>query len=95
MTNPGPLPKGLARKRALARAALWWEALWPAAWPALAVSGLFKIFALTGTPALLPAWAHVAVLLAFAGALGWAVRHGQQHHSPPDCCSIQRYSHSF
>ncbi len=73
---PGSLPSGLARKRALARAALWWEAAWPAAWPALGVLGLFLVFALLGVPAMLPAWLHVLALLGFAAAFGFAVRRG-------------------
>ena len=32
----------LARKRAVARVALWFEHLWPAAWPALGVLGVVR-----------------------------------------------------
>ena len=58
----------LARKRALARAALGWEAFWPGAWPVLACLGVFAVLALLGLPAMLPVWAHVLLLAAFVSA---------------------------
>lgn len=80
----------LARKRALARAALWWEALWPALWPALGTLGLFGIFALAGLPALLPGWAHVLILAGFAAALVLALRHGFKGFRGPDAAAVDR-----
>ncbi len=80
----------LRRKRALARAALWWEAAWPAAWPALGVAGLFVVFALLGIPALLPAWLHLLILLGLLGGLGWAVWRGWQSFRRPDAAAIDR-----
>jgi uncharacterized protein (TIGR02302 family) len=80
----------LARKRALARAALWWEATWPAAWPALGVLGLFGVFALLGVPALLPVWAHLLALAGFAAALVLAVRTGWHRHRRPDANAVDR-----
>lgn len=80
----------LRRKRALARAALWWEAAWPAAWPALGVAGLFVVFALLGIPALLPAWLHLLILLGLLGGLGWAVWRGWQSFRRPDAAATDR-----
>jgi uncharacterized protein YjbJ (UPF0337 family) len=77
------LPPSLPRKRALARLALWWEGIWPAAWPPLAVLGAFVMFALLGLPSLLPAWAHVLVLLGFLSALIYALRRGLQGRARP------------
>lgn len=85
MTGPA-----LRRKRALARAALWWEAAWPAAWPVLGVVGLFAVFALLGIPALLPAWLHLAILLALLGALGWAAWRGWMRFRMPDAAATDR-----
>jgi len=85
MTTPG-----LSRKRALARAALWWEALWPAAWPPLAVLSLFAIFAFLALPALLPAWLHVLVLIGFMAGLGFAVRRGFRGFQRPGAAQADR-----
>ena len=51
----------LARKRALARAALWFEQIWPAAWPPLGVLGGFAVAALLDLPARLPPMLRVAL----------------------------------
>jgi uncharacterized protein (TIGR02302 family) len=80
----------LARKRALARAALWWEATWPAAWPTLGVLGVFGVFALLGVPALLPVWAHLLALAGFVAALAYAVRAGWRRHRGPDDNAVDR-----
>lgn len=80
----------LARKRALARAALWWEALWPALWPVLGTLGLFGIFALAGLPALLPGWAHLLILAGFAAALVLAFRQGFTRFPTPDAAAVDR-----
>ena len=85
MTTPG-----LSRKRALARAALWWEALWPAAWPPLAALSLFAIFAFLALPALLPAWLHVLVLIGFMAGLGFAVRRGFRGFQRPGAAQADR-----
>ena len=69
-----PLPGRLARRRRLARLALWWEAAWPALWPVLGVAGVFLVVALLGLPLLLPPWLHLLVLAGFAAALAWAGR---------------------
>ena len=52
----------LARKRALARAALWFEQIWPAAWPPLGVLGGYAVVALLDLPARLPPILRIAVL---------------------------------
>lgn len=83
-------PGGLARKRALARAALWWEAIWPALWPVLGVLGLFATFALAGLPARLPGWLHMAALLGFVAALFFALRHGLARFHRPDAAAVDR-----
>ena len=80
----------LPRKRALARAALGWEAFWPGAWPVLAVAGLFLVVALLGLPALLPAWAHLALLLGFLGALGIAAARALRRWRAPDGLAAER-----
>ena len=77
MTDWEP-PAGLANKRAIARAALWFEQLWPAVWPALGVLGAFVAVALLGLPEFLPPWPRVLlfplVLLTAAGAMWWSWR---------------------
>ncbi|WP_431303916.1 TIGR02302 family protein [Sediminicoccus sp. BL-A-41-H5] len=83
-------PAGLARKRLLARGALWWEALWPALWPALGTLGLFGVFALGGIPALLPGWAHVLILVGFVAAFIAALRHGFTGFRAPDAAAVDR-----
>ncbi|MBC7430727.1 MAG: DUF4175 family protein, partial [Rubritepida sp.] len=74
----------LSAKRALARAALGWEALWPGAWPALAVLGGFTIVALLGLPALLQPWAHLALLAGVAAMLGAALLRAARRWRMPD-----------
>lgn len=71
-----PLLRRLDRRRRLALAALWWEALWPALWPPLGVLGLGLVVALTGWLTLLPGTWHLGLLVLFLGALGWAAWRG-------------------
>ncbi|TCH99053.1 TIGR02302 family protein [Roseococcus sp. SYP-B2431] len=85
MTEPS-----LRRKRALARAVLWWEAAWPAAWPALGVVGVFAVLALLGLPALVPGWLHLVALLVWLGALGWAGWRGWTSFRLPDAAATDR-----
>jgi uncharacterized protein (TIGR02302 family) len=79
MTDPAPMLRRLAGRRLLARTAILFEALWPAVWPPLAVIGVFLCVALLNLPPLLPAWLHVALLVAvtllFAGLLVRSLRH--------------------
>lgn len=69
--------KRLRLKRALARAAIFWERLWPAVAPALGIAALFVIVALSGLLPLLPGWLHLVVLALFACAgcvaVAWAI----------------------
>ncbi|MDW8399375.1 MAG: DUF4175 family protein, partial [Acetobacteraceae bacterium] len=61
---------------ALARLALWWEAIWPALWPPLGLAGMFLAAALLGLPQLLPGAAHAALLAAVALLLALALWRG-------------------
>ena len=65
----------LKRRLVLARLALAWERLWPALAPSGGVAALFAAFSLAGLWYLLPGWLHLLLLLGFAAALGWTVRH--------------------
>ncbi len=60
--------QALARKRRLARLALWWEQSWPAAWPPLGLLGAYGVLALLDVPAMLPAWPRLALALAVLAA---------------------------
>jgi len=84
------LPPALHRKRALARAALWWEAAWPALGPLLGVVGIFLVFALLGLPARLPGWLHALVLLGFVVALVPALRHALRGLGAPAAAAADR-----
>ncbi|MBV8916240.1 MAG: DUF4175 family protein [Acetobacteraceae bacterium] len=64
-------PNVLARKRAAARAALWFEQVWPAAWPAIGVLGAYVCLALLDVPALLPPWPRL--ILAACALLAMAL----------------------
>jgi uncharacterized protein (TIGR02302 family) len=76
--TPGRTPPGLFRRRAAARAALWFEQIWVAVWPSLGVLGGLLVLALLDAPALLPPWPRLALpvltgLLALA-LLAWRLR---------------------
>jgi uncharacterized protein (TIGR02302 family) len=65
--SPAGYLSALPKWRAdLSRVALFWELLWPALWPALGLIGFYLLLGLAGLPQALPAWAHAAVLAAFA-----------------------------
>ena len=68
MNGPG---RRIARARLRARAALAWEAARTALWPAPVVAAAFLVLALGDVLPGLGGPAHLAVLLAFAGWLGW------------------------
>jgi len=89
MTQSG-LPKGLAGRRLLARAALGWEALWPGAWPVLGVLGVFVMLALLGLPSLLGGWLHLAMLLAFMAVLGLVLRRALRAWRVPGAPAAER-----
>lgn len=57
------LLRRLAGRRALAQITILFERLWPALWPPLGVAGVFMCIALLDLPRMLPAWAHIGLLL--------------------------------
>ena len=65
----------LERCRRLAWLVLLWERSWPPLWPAAAVLAVFVALALMEVPSALGGWAHVALLVIFALALGQTLRH--------------------
>jgi hypothetical protein len=85
------LRRRLDRRRRLALAALWWEALWPAFWPPLGVLGVGAMVALAGLPLMLPGWWHLALLLLFLGALGWAAWRGFAGFRRPGLAQAERW----
>jgi len=84
------LPPGLARRRLLARAALWWERLWPALWPALALLGAFLLVALLDLPRLLVPGLHAVLLAGFAAAVVFAVVRGLRRLARPAVAEADR-----
>ena len=67
--------RAVVRRLRLAQAALAWERGWPAAWPLVATLGVFLVAALFGVFGVLPTWAHIGLLLVFAGGVvfsGWS-----------------------
>jgi uncharacterized protein (TIGR02302 family) len=73
MTEATALPRRLASRLRLARAALLWERAWPAAWPVLGVLGGLAVLALFDLLPLLSGVLHAAALAGFALAIGGAV----------------------
>lgn len=72
--DPRPDPQQvLGVAVALARVFLFVERLWPRLWPPLSVLGLFLLVSLFDLWRHLPAVLHVALLVLFAGALGWTL----------------------
>ncbi|HVH81778.1 MAG TPA: DUF4175 family protein, partial [Stellaceae bacterium] len=80
----------LTRRLFLSRAALAWEILWPALWPMLCVAGTFVTMALFDLPSLLPGPVHVAFLVCFSAAFGWAAFHGLYKLVWPDALAARR-----
>jgi uncharacterized protein (TIGR02302 family) len=89
MTDPAQ-PAGLARRRALARAALCWEAVWPRLWPILGALGLCLILALLDLPRLLPAPLHLLALLLAALALCVLAWRNWRGFRAPDPAAAER-----
>ena len=84
------VPPVLSQKRALGRAALWWEQAWPATWPAVGITGVFLVLALLDAPAWLPPWARIALPCAFA-ALGLiALWRGWRRVVRPSATAVDR-----
>jgi uncharacterized protein (TIGR02302 family) len=94
MSAPAPehaqLLRRLARRRSLARSALWFEALWPALWPPIGVVGLFFCLGLLGLPQLLPAWPHAVLLAAFGLAFVALLGRGLFRLRAPSDAAIDR-----
>jgi uncharacterized protein (TIGR02302 family) len=87
---PPSLPPGLHWRRLLARVVLWFERLLPALLPAAGVVGLFLCFALLDLPALLPWWAHSALLAITAAAILVLLWRGLAHLNPPGAPDADR-----
>ena len=85
-----PPPADLARRRAMAGAALWWEAVWPRLWPLLGGLGLCLIIALLDLPRHLPPALHALALLFAAGGLCWLGWRGWRGFRPPDQAAADR-----
>jgi len=80
----------IARRRALARLALFWERVWPALVPAVCILGLFVAIALMGLPTLFPGWLHLILLLVFAGAFAAALLIGIRRIRLPETTAAER-----
>ena len=72
----GGKPRGLRRRRALARAVLLSERLVPVLWPPLGVLGAFVCAALLDMPARLPPPLHMVLLAATLLAAAWLLARG-------------------
>lgn len=83
-------PPGLAWRRHLARAALWWEQAWPALWPAAGLAGAGVAAALLDLPARLPPGVHAALLLLFAIALAVTLWHRARRLRWPGQAAVDR-----
>jgi uncharacterized protein (TIGR02302 family) len=84
MTDPAGLPRRLASRRWLARAALLFEAVWPAVWPPLGVIGLYLCAALLGLPQMLPMRSRFALLVAVGVIVVVLAWHGLRTVRIPD-----------
>ena len=80
----------MARQQYRARLSLFWEALWPSLMPAICIVGLFLALALIELPQQLPGWLHLAGLLAFAGALLFALWRGLRSLAWPGLQAARR-----
>ena len=88
-----PIPKSgdaLRRKRAAARAALWFEQLWPAVWPAVGVLGAYLCAALLDLPALLPPWPRILLLTAVVLAASVLLWRGLRRVARPTAAGADR-----
>lgn len=88
---PHDLPPGLRRRRALARAALWWQRAWPAVWPALAVLLAFAALALVDILPALPGWLHLGALILFGLGFLAALYRSADALRLPDATAADRY----
>src|SRR3954454_7888572 len=81
--NQATHPYVLARKRAIARAALWFEQLWPAVWPAIGVIGAYLCLALLDVATLLPPWPRLILLASVVLAAAVLLWRGLRRVVPP------------
>lgn len=78
------------RMLALAGASLLWERLWPRLWPFVTLAGLFLALALLDLLPRLPAWLHLAALVAFVAALVAAFAHAVRGARLPEWVECRR-----
>lgn len=90
MTEAPRPPSGLAWRRGLARAVLWFEKVIPAAAPAAVPAALFAIAALLDMPGRLPWWAHGALLALTAAAVLALAWRGFTRFAPPGSAAADR-----
>ena len=88
--TPDRTPPGLANKRALALAALWFEQLWPAVWPALGVVAAYLVAALLDLPSWLPAWPRLLLPVVVLAAAGWLLWRGLRRIERPGEAAAER-----
>jgi len=84
------LLRRLAGRRALARAAILFERVWPALWPPLGVAGVFLCAALLDLPRMLPAWAHISLLVGTFLLIAALLVRGLHKVSTPDDTAADR-----
>ncbi len=80
----------LERRRLAVRLALVFEQSWRLLWPPLGLIGLFAAAALFGFVALLPAWLHLAVLLALLVAVAAAIASAARRFTFPSRAAADR-----
>lgn len=85
-----PTARVLNRKRAAARAVLWFERLWPAVWPAVGLAGAYVALALLDVPATLPPWVRIILLAAVVLAVGVALWRGLRSVRRPTASDADR-----
>jgi len=88
--NDRPRTPGFSRRLILAWTAILWERVWRAGWLGTCIAGLFLAIALSDVLPALPGWLHLAVLLGFAGAIGWALWRGSRGFAVPDFAEARR-----
>jgi uncharacterized protein (TIGR02302 family) len=88
--DPAHLLRRLGTRRLLARFAILFERVWPVLWPPLAVAGAFTLAALLELPQILPAWAHILLLVATALAILALLLRGLAAIRPPDDAQADR-----
>jgi len=89
-TTPPATPPGLAWRRVLARAVLWFERLLPAMLPAARVAGVFLCVALLDLLPVLPWWVHAAMLGGTGVAIAVLLWRGLARLRPPDATAADR-----